>query len=145
MMPLLVLLTAHFVGDFLCQSDRMALNKSKSWDVLAWHVSVYTVVIAVASLRLVPLCAPWGLFVTITFVTHFATDAVTSRITSRLWFLDITASGDLGKIWREGTIRTEPTYCVEDRGTRHWFFVVIGVDQLIHAWTLGLTLWAVHR
>lgn len=50
-------------------------------------------------------------FALITFVLHTLTDAVTSRITSYLW----------------------------QEQERHWFFVVIGADQLIHYWTLILT------
>lgn len=52
----------------------------------------------------------WGLaFALLTFALHGATDAFTSRITARLW-----AAGE-----------------------RHWFFVVIGLDQLIHYYTLA--------
>ena len=40
-----VLLMAHFVGDFICQTDWMALNKSKRWDALALHVGVYSAVL----------------------------------------------------------------------------------------------------
>ena len=43
---------------------------------------------------------------------HFGTDYVTSRATSRLWVA----------------------------GKRHWFFVVIGLDQFIHAVCLIATL-----
>jgi uncharacterized protein DUF3307 len=52
-------------------------------------------------------------FVFITFALHTLTDAITSKITSYLW----------------------------KQNARHWFFVVIGADQLIHygclAWTLN--------
>jgi hypothetical protein len=54
----------------------------------------------------------WGVpFVAVTLVTHFITDAITSRITSRLWA----------------------------KKQVHWFFAVIGFDQLIHFTTLALT------
>lgn len=52
-------------------------------------------------------------FVCITFLMHTATDYITSRITSYLW----------------------------QREERHWFFVVIGIDQFIHYVTLLLTYW----
>lgn len=100
--PLLLLVT-HFVGDFLLQSDWMALNKSKRWDALFVHVSVYTT------------CFLWvphlDAFFFLTFASHFLTDAITSRLTARLW----------------------------QANERHWFFVTIGFDQLIHATTLALT------
>jgi hypothetical protein len=123
----LSLLAAHFVGDFLLQSDWMATNKSKHWDVLAIHATVYS------------LCfAPWGFtFLLVTLVTHFATDAVTSRITARLWFLDLYPR--VGLIASHGAY---PFYARIIPNRRHWFFVFIGLDQLLHyialAWTLAL-------
>jgi hypothetical protein len=97
----LLLLIVHFVGDFLLQSDYMALNKSKSWRALALHVSVYAVCFT-----------PWGLtFAAVTWITHFLTDAVTSRINARLWTID----------------------------RKRWFFIGLGADQLVHAITLAWT------
>jgi hypothetical protein len=101
---LLVLLSVHFVGDFVLQTNWQAQNKSKNWEALGRHVLVYS------------LCFAWlgANFVVATFVFHFLTDAVTSRINSKLW--------------------------AEKRV--HGFFVGVGADQLIHAWTLaGTWLW----
>lgn len=50
-------------------------------------------------------------FAGITFVTHFITDYITSRINTRLWAAK--------KV--------------------HWFFASVGLDQLIHFFTLALT------
>lgn len=98
----LSLLLVHFVADFVLQSDWMATNKSKRWDALTAHVTVY----ATSFLF-------WGLeFAVVTYALHFLTDAITSRITSRLW----------------------------QANQRHWFFVAIGADQLIHAACLAWTL-----
>lgn len=104
MLLLLKLLTLHFIGDFLLQSDWMATNKSKNWFALYVHAGVYSVCFAAYGF--------W--FAMGIFCLHFLTDALTSRWTSKLWVAN----------------------------QRHWFFVVIGLDQLIHAWTLaGTAYW----
>lgn len=113
------LLFAHFVGDGLLQSDWMALNKSKSNYALYIHAMVYS------------LCfAPWGFrFFLITFVCHFATDYVTSRCTSKLWFF---------KPWEMAENGTPLTW-IASGGNRHWFFVMILFDQFLHFAQLALT------
>lgn len=143
MLTLVVLLTAHFIGDFLLQSDRMAAGKSKRWAVLGQHVAVYTLVLTAAAFLLIgPAMTRLAWFAALTFALHFLTDAVTSRITSRLWFLDITPTGDTGKIWRGGgQVSIEPLSVVNDTGTRHWFFVAIGADQLLHVYALAWAWW----
>lgn len=127
-----LLLVAHFVGDFLCQTDWMAVNKSKRLDALATHVAAYCAVLAgfVGAYDMHQLAVPWLVFVLVNGVLHFVTDAVTSRITSRLWFLGLTPSPDL-QPHADGLYKLQ--------GNRHWFFVVIGADQLIHAVTLIAT------
>ncbi len=141
-----LLLVAHFIADFIAQSDWMATNKSKRWDALAIHCGVYALLVAIVAnwrffvgegtLGTTPL-AQWFL---LTFVTHFVTDAITSRVTSALWFFK-----------REDGIWTQAEYALPKHGRtivnpfspidgyRHWFFVMIGFDQLIHAYTLALT------
>jgi hypothetical protein len=144
MLTLTVLLVAHFAGDFLLQSDWMATNKSKKWDALAIHVSVYTA-------AFVPFVIwqgdqwMWASFLVVTWVAHFLTDAATSRATSKLWFFR-RADG----IWAQAPY-TAPQHSrklinpwVQDVGNRHWFFVMIGFDQLIHAATLAVTFSVVH-
>lgn len=94
-------LFAHFVGDFILQSDWMAQNKSKKLYPLCTHVTVYSL----------PLYF-WGWkFALANAGMHFCIDFVTSRISSRLW-----AAKQV-----------------------HWFFVVIGFDQFLHAACLILT------
>lgn len=122
----LSLLVVHFVADFLLQNNWMALNKSKKLEALTLHCLVY-------SLCFFPL---WGWkFFLITFWTHWLVDFVTSRITSKLWFIDFkkpdpVTEGDLTFCY--GFAEVFPV-------KRHWFFVAIGFDQLIHAATLALT------
>jgi nitrate/nitrite transporter NarK len=126
----LSLLAVHFVADFVLQSDWMASNKSKRWDALTLHTSIYA------------LCFLWwGLpFIWITFVAHTAQDWLTSRINSRFWFFEMQPG-----IWaqaeyavpKHGRTIVNPWTPIE--GKRHWFFVGIGADQLLHFVQLVLT------
>jgi hypothetical protein len=118
------LLIAHWIGDFVLQSDWMAQNKSKEWRALAIHTLTYSTVMtlgfAVGTIAL-NLVVPFflyslGFFFLVTFATHGATDYVTSRVNAFFW--------------RKGDI--------------HNFFVGVGFDQVIHYYTLILTmLWLV--
>lgn len=145
---LLILLTAHFVGDFLLQSNWMALNKSKRWWPLTCHAFVYAGFVGIAGNLILPNLEARLWFWAITLVTHFLTDAVTSRWTTKLWFFrkepGIWAQAEY-MVPKHGRTIVNP-WVENTAGDRHWFFVVIGLDQLIHAWTLGLTyLWLVQR
>ena len=97
-----LLLTLHFVADFVLQSDYVAKNKSKDNKVLLYHVSLY-------ALPFILLISP--LYGALNGLLHFCIDFITSRATSKLW-----ASGEV-----------------------HWFFVTIGLDQLLHVLTLVWT------
>lgn len=114
------LIIRHFLGDFLLQSDWMALNKSKDWIALYFHAFVYSLCF---------LHYGWA-FMAITLWSHFVTDAITSRITSKLWF--VTDHGE--------DPATGCRLIYYHMRKRHWFFVMIGFDQLIHYVTLTLTL-----
>lgn len=117
------LLIAHFLGDFVLQTDAMATRKSKEWLYLSLHCVVYAL-----------MFVPWGLrFYLITLLTHFVTDAITSRITTKLWFFQ-----PIDVHFNINNVRYE---CwIPKGGSRHYFFVMIGFDQLIHFATLALTL-----
>jgi hypothetical protein len=78
---ILILISWHWLGDFVLQSHDMALNKSKSNKWLAYHVGVYT-------LTMLVVFGP--VFAIINGILHFATDYVTSRKTSQLWADDKT-------------------------------------------------------
>lgn len=125
-LPLSILFT-HFLADFVFQSDWMALNKSKHWDPLVIHGLVYAFCFYLG----------WGWhFACVTFVTHTLTDAVTSRVTSSLWFIDLMEPVKSRVTLKYPTFEFARVYPRK----RHWFFVVIGLDQLIHFTTLALTL-----
>jgi uncharacterized membrane protein len=106
MLGFTIIMFCHWLFDFACQNDKMAINKSTSFKWLGIHCLVYSL---------------WGFFlfpylgtaltlffVGYLFVTHFMIDGVTSRLTSYLW----------------------------KKGDRHNFFVVIGFDQFLHYVTI---------
>ena len=108
-------LFVHFVADFVCQSDAMALNKSKSWYWLSMHIATYTAVLALGLGLWLGLL---GLTIAVVNgAAHFSIDAGTSRASSYLW----------------------------QRGQRHWFWCVIGLDQWMHAALLVWTLRVIAR
>ena len=127
---ILQIVFAHWFSDFVLQSGWMATNKSKNWLALGSHVATYTASLCFTMMTtgalLVPIVyddAPnaviyamtpraFYLWVAINGVLHFVTDAITSRITSKLWV----------------------------KGDMHNFFVVVGFDQLIHYTCLFATL-----
>lgn len=101
----------HFIGDFVFQTDWMALNKSKRNWPLTVHILVYTAVIftfGVFILGDVVLGLYWAV---INGLIHWGVDWITSRLTSYFW----------------------------EKKDRHMFFVVIGADQFVHYWFLFAT------
>ena len=73
---LLLLPLLHYIADFECQTDWMALGKSKRLLPLLTHVGIYSAWFLVAF--------GWQ-FGAITFASHFLVDFFTSRWTSKLW------------------------------------------------------------
>lgn len=110
---ILLLLAAHFVGDFVLQTDEMARKKSKEFFYLFWHVAYYCIPIAVVCFLITvvrvwhhvhtPLLGSLWMGAT-TFLFHLCTDKITSRFSGK----------HFGKDW-------------------HNFFVIVGFDQLLHA------------
>jgi hypothetical protein len=78
---IVVLLWAHFIGDFILQSDYHAVNKSKSNLALFEHVLFYSLPLTLAGF-LIPVSVSW---IIANAAMHAAVDYVTSRMTSRLW------------------------------------------------------------
>lgn len=91
---LYALLFTHWLADFVFQTNWMATNKSKNWWALSSHVGVYTLCFLIFGWK----------FALLNGGIHFGVDAVTSRVTSKLW----------------------------ERKDVHNFFVVVGLDQLVH-------------
>lgn len=108
MVDIILIIWMHFIADFILQSDKIAINKSKNNYVLTKHVIIYTIPFIILSL-FIPLSVYWIIF---NGVAHWITDYITSRWTSYLWKND----------------------------ERHWFFVVIGLDQSLHMSALLVSL-----
>lgn len=72
----LLLVTCHHIGDFAFQADWMAAQKGKSWEVMAYHVLMYTVVF-------VPLAFVLPVMnlgaVLVIFASHFTIDPCKAR------------------------------------------------------------------
>mgnify|MGYP003336378776 CR=1 FL=1 len=78
------ILWAHFVGDFICQSDYHAVNKSKSNVVLLQHVLWYSLPLTVLGF-IIPINFLWLI---VNAILHGLTDYVTSRLTTKLWLAE---------------------------------------------------------
>ena len=128
MLSILLLPILHYVADFELQTNEMAINKSTSWKWLSIHVGVYSLCFAL-------IFGPT--FGVITFTTHFLTDAVTSRWTTKLWFVKKWAAewDKLNDVLERDWLRPGE-FVASYTETRHRFFCVIGLDQMIHAYTL---------
>jgi len=107
---ILLILFAHFVADFICQTDEMAINKSKSNVSLTAHVLAYSLAMIVILFWFYPglPIINWLIF---NGALHWVTDYFTSRLNAYIWKKEM----------------------------RHWFFVGIGADQMIHFTCLLLT------
>jgi hypothetical protein len=102
-----LLVIIHTAADFFAQTDSMAKGKSSSNEILTKHVLLYSA-----------FFLPFGLtFAAGTFVLHWCTDYVSSRLTTYYW----------------------------GKENRHAFFCVIGVDQAIHIISLVVVYYYTHN
>lgn len=146
LLQFLMLLAVHWVADFVCQTHWQASNKSKRLDALARHVGVYTAILSVASIILFGI--EGAQFAAINGILHFATDYFTSRWSSKHFgkaMSDVFAVRDAARLYGENADLwvKEHAPTVDPGKHFHNFFVVIGLDQLIHQMTLAATLWLV--
>jgi hypothetical protein len=107
---LLFIMLIHWLADFCLQTDEQAQKKSVDPKWLFYHVLTYTLVWLLASYYLFgdDRCL---IFAGVTFVAHFATDSITSRIGKTFW----------------------------DKKDFHNGFNVVGFDQILHHSQLFLT------
>jgi hypothetical protein len=139
----LVIVLLHWFFDWFCQNDWMALNKSKRVDVLLVHALVATSYCLPLSYAFAPAeggLDPLRWFWLNNLWAHIAIDALTSRCTSKLWFIELDENIEhrYGSAW-PFLARLKPGY-------RHWFFVMIGFDQVLHYIVLAYSWqWLVAR
>lgn len=72
---LVALIIVHFFSDFILQTDKMALNKSKSNLWLTIHILVYSI----------PMMIFGPVYATVNGALHWVTDFITSRCCAKLW------------------------------------------------------------
>jgi hypothetical protein len=106
------ILLIHFLADFALQTNNQAIKKSTDIKYLTFHVLVYSMIWLIASWFLLDVfyLALW--FMLITFVCHWITDFLTSRIGKPYW----------------------------DKGDLHNGFIIVGFDQILHYIQLWFTL-----
>lgn len=114
------ILFGHWLSDFVWQPHWMGMRKSKEWWVLVQHGARITAGgLLTAAVIVAVLGGSWLgvlLWALINGVAHIGIDAVTSRMTGRLY-----AKGDM-----------------------HNFFVVIGFDQFLHtALAIATFVWLI--
>lgn len=108
----------HWIADFVMQDEKWALGKSKNWNDLLAHTSLYSLMWFIPIICLLSKVS-WqaSVFVGITFVVHTITDYFTSRIVSKKF-----ANKEYGsKIPNFGA------------------FTIIGIDQVLHYIQLFIT------
>lgn len=79
MIDILVIIWLHFFGDFILQSDRLAINKSKNNLILLEHVTLYSLPFLYFGIE----------YAIINAALHFVIDWCTSRTTSYFWQRDL--------------------------------------------------------
>jgi hypothetical protein len=122
-LTIIYILSVHFISDFIMQSDEMAKGKSTSIKWLTLHILSYLKgFICSAIIFYITITLIWGritspllilAYCLVNAILHWVTDYFTSKETSRLW----------------AELKV------------HQFFIMIGLDQLIHATCLILTFY----
>jgi len=67
---IILLVWMHFFGDFVCQINKMAMNKGSSLKWLTFHVFIYSL----------PLLWFGWQYALLNFVLHWITDFITSKV-----------------------------------------------------------------
>lgn len=90
----LLILTLHYIADFIFQAEKWATNKNKSTDALLSHTITYSCVVFIGMIFIFSKFTNYNfggaiaasfLFSIVTFALHTVTDYFTSKIVSRLF------------------------------------------------------------
>jgi hypothetical protein len=98
------ILLIHFLADFGLQTHQQATLKNSDNKYLAYHVGVYSLIWLLALISYGISFKEAAEFAVFTFIFHFITDFVTSRIGNPFW----------------------------EKNDYHNGFVVVGFDQVLH-------------
>lgn len=112
-----IILFAHYIADFLFQTNWMAKGKSSSLMKLSVHILTYTLVLFVCCFFLILIryditISDLMVYAIVSGMLHFSVDFFTSKITS----------------WQHTN-----GYMGSDSVPNLGFFSTIGADQLIHS------------
>jgi hypothetical protein len=99
------ILIVHFIADFYYQTHEMAVNKSKSIKWLSYHILVYTLILFLGGFLY------WN-------EQHIAVVYFTLINGTAHWIIDFFTSKATKYLWKAKQL--------------HNFYVVLGLDQLIH-------------
>ncbi len=114
-----IICISHFIGDFVLQTRKQALNKSSNWRHLTSHVFTYSLfLLAVLGFVFWDNIYATFSYVFFNYGCHFFTDAITSRWSSKFY---------------------KQAQSINDSDPMRDFWLVIGFDQLIHHLTLILS------
>lgn len=114
---ILVILFAHFVGDFVVQPDKVATNKWRSNKALTIHVALYTLTLFAFVWMLI---IPTADFSTWCWYLYWA---VFNGVCH--WITDYVISKDRKTYWDEKDYRM--------------YFIMVGFDQTAHYAVLAIT------
>ncbi len=110
-----IIFVAHYIADFIVQTSWQATNKSSNIGALSSHIFTYTLTLGfITALGLLAFGLPLQLafsYAMLNGVLHFATDFVTSRLSKK----------------------------AHESGNQKQFWMIIGMDQLIHQLCLLVT------
>lgn len=137
---ILLIISFHWIADFVLQTEWQATNKSKNIKALIAHTTTYSTFWLPVSLIFFDFSFLNSLaFVGITFLFHTATDYLTSKLNTRL-VTEIRK--EQIEAFQKGLLECSPQENFLNsigKGKWHNFFVSVGFDQVLHYAQLFLT------